>query len=142
MKGGTGRSKNPIRSPAASYSTSTTRNGLTMVPKPCDCRREVHGTHRPSVIRPMMVVMAKEIVPAATRFGCRMIGIEKLTKAEREFVTAIINRLDSGDIKSLGTELLADFIRALTPEVLQRGYRLGDVLCQGDGAQAFNEALR
>ena len=71
-----------------------------------------------------------------------MIDIEKLSKEEREFVTAIVNRLDSGDIKSLGTELLAEFMRALTPEVLQKGYRLGDVLCRGDGAQLFNEALR
>jgi hypothetical protein len=25
--------------------------------------------------------------------------------------------------------------------VFQKGYRLADVLCQGNGAQAFNEAL-
>jgi len=70
-----------------------------------------------------------------------MIDIAKLSKEEREFVTGIINRLDSGDVKNVGTELLADFRRALTAEVLQKGYRLGDVLCQGEGAQAFNEAL-
>ena len=49
--------------------------------------------------------------------------------------------LDSGDIKNVGTELLAEFKTALTPEVFQRGYRLGDVLCQGEGAEAFNQAL-
>ena len=69
------------------------------------------------------------------------IDITKLSKEEREFVTGIINRLDSGDVKNVGTELLAEFMGALTPEVFQRGYRLGDVLCQGDGAQAFNKAL-
>jgi hypothetical protein len=69
------------------------------------------------------------------------IDITKLSKEEREFVTGIINRLDSGEVKNVGTELLAEFMGALTPEVFQRGYRLGDVLCQGDGAQAFNEAL-
>ena len=71
-----------------------------------------------------------------------MLDISKLSKEEREFVTGIINRLDSGEVKNVGTELLAEFRRALTPEVFQYGYRLGDVLCQGDGAQAFNEALR
>lgn len=70
-----------------------------------------------------------------------MIDITKLSKKEQEFVTGIINRLDSGDAKGIGTELLAEFMGALTPEVFQRGYRLGDVLCQGEGAQAFNEAL-
>lgn len=70
-----------------------------------------------------------------------MIDVTKLTKEEREFVTGIINRLDSGDVKNVGTELLAEFKRALTPEVFQKGYRLGDVLCQGDGAEAFNKAL-
>ena len=60
------------------------------------------------------------------------IDVTKLSKEEREFVTGIINRLDSGDAKSIGTELLADFMQALTPEVLQQGYRLGDVLCQGE----------
>lgn len=70
-----------------------------------------------------------------------MIDITKLRKEEREFVTGIINRLDGGDVKTVGTELLAEFRRALTPEVFQRGYRLGDVLCQGEGAQDFNEAL-
>lgn len=70
-----------------------------------------------------------------------MIDITKLSKEEREFVTGIINRLDSGDVKNVGTELLAEFMRALTPDVFQKGYRLGDVLCQGEGARAFNEAL-
>jgi len=70
-----------------------------------------------------------------------VIDITKLSKEEREFVTGIINRLDSGEVKNVGTELLAEFMGALTPEVFQRGYRLGDVLCQGDGAQDFNEAL-
>ena len=70
-----------------------------------------------------------------------MIDVTKLSKEEREFVTGIINRLDSGDIKNLGTELFSEFKAALTQEVLQKGYRLGDVLCQGEGAQAFNEAL-
>jgi hypothetical protein len=32
-------------------------------------------------------------------------------------------------------------VSALTPDVMQKGYRLGDVLCEGDNAQAFNEAL-
>jgi len=70
-----------------------------------------------------------------------MIDITKLSNEEREFVTGIINRLDSGDVKNVGTELLAEFKNALTPEVFQKGYRLGDVLCQGNGAQTFNEAL-
>jgi hypothetical protein len=70
-----------------------------------------------------------------------MIDIAKLSNEEREVVTGIINRLDSGDVRNVGTELLAEFRRALTPEVFQKGYRLGDVLCQGEGAQAFNEAL-
>jgi hypothetical protein len=70
-----------------------------------------------------------------------MVDVTKLSKEEREFVTGIINRLDSGDVKKVGTELLAEFKRALTPEVFQKGYRLGDVLCQGDGAQAFNDVL-
>jgi hypothetical protein len=70
-----------------------------------------------------------------------VIDVTKLSKEEREFVSGIINRLDSGDAKGVGTELVAEFRQALTPEVLQYGYRLGDVLCQGDGARAFNEAL-
>jgi hypothetical protein len=69
------------------------------------------------------------------------VDITELSRDEREFVTGIINRLDSGDVKNVGTELLAEFKRALTPEVFQKGYRLGDVLCQGTGAEAFNEAL-
>jgi hypothetical protein len=69
-----------------------------------------------------------------------VIDVTKLSKEEREFVTGIINRLDSGDVKNLGTELLSEFRAALTPAVFQKGYRLGDVLCQGDGTQAFNEA--
>ena len=70
-----------------------------------------------------------------------MIDITKLSKEEREFVTGIINRLDSGDVKNVGAELLAEFVSALTPEVFQKGYRLGDVLCQGDRAEALNKAL-
>ena len=70
-----------------------------------------------------------------------MIDVTKLAKEERDFVTAIINRLDSGDVKRVGTELLAEFMSALTPEVFQKGYRLGAVLCGGDDAQVFNEAL-
>jgi hypothetical protein len=50
--------------------------------------------------------------------------------------------LDGGDAKGIGTELLAEFVQALTPEVLQYGYRLGDVLCQGDGAQLLTKLLR
>ena len=73
--------------------------------------------------------------------GGRMIDVTKLSKEEREFVTGIINRLDSGDVKNVGAELLAEFVSALTPEVFQKGYRLGDVLCQGDRAEVFNEAL-
>jgi hypothetical protein len=70
-----------------------------------------------------------------------MIDVAKLSKEEREFVTGIINRLDGGDVKNVGAELLAEFVSALTPEIFQKGYRLGDVLCQGKGAHAFNEAL-
>ena len=70
-----------------------------------------------------------------------MIDVMKLSKEESEFVTEIINRLDSGDVKNVGAELLAEFVSALTPEVFQKGYRLGDVLCQGDRAEALNEAL-
>jgi hypothetical protein len=70
-----------------------------------------------------------------------VIDVTKLSKEERQFVTGIINRLDSGDVKNVGTELLAEFVAGLTPEVFQKGYRLGDVLCQGDSAEAFNLAL-
>ena len=70
-----------------------------------------------------------------------MIDVTKLSKEERQFVTGIINRLDSGDVKNVGTELLAEFVAGLTPEVFQKGYRLGDVLCQGDSAEGFNLAL-
>jgi len=69
------------------------------------------------------------------------VDIANLSKEEREFVTGIINRLDSGDVKNVGAELLAEFMNGLTPDVMQRGYRLGDVLCQADLAQALNEAL-
>src|ERR1700758_3351486 len=71
-----------------------------------------------------------------------MIDITKLSKDEREFVVGIINRLDSGDVENLGTELLAEFKTALTPKVQQKGCRLADVLCRGKGAEAFNEAMR
>ena len=70
-----------------------------------------------------------------------MLDLATLSPDERRFVADIINRLDSGDAKGVGTELLAEFRKALTLEVLQYGFRLGDVLCQGEGAQAFNEAL-
>jgi hypothetical protein len=67
--------------------------------------------------------------------------ITKLSKDERDFVTGIINRLDSRDVKNVGTELLAEFMKGLTPEVMQKGYRLGDVLCQAELAPVFNQAL-
>ena len=70
-----------------------------------------------------------------------MIDVTKLSKEERDFVTGIINRLDSGDVKNVGSELLAEFRGALTAEIFQKSYRLGDVLCEGNGAEAFNEAL-
>jgi hypothetical protein len=70
------------------------------------------------------------------------IDVTKLTKEERQFFIDIINRLDSGDVKNVGDELLAEFMKGLTPEVMQKGCRLGDVLCRADLAQAFNEALR
>jgi len=70
-----------------------------------------------------------------------MLDISKLSQEERQFVTGIINRLDAGDAKAVGAELLADFMRALTPEVMQKGYRLGDVLNQADMARAFNAVL-
>jgi hypothetical protein len=70
-----------------------------------------------------------------------MIDFTKLTKEEREFFTGIVNRLGSGDVKSVGTELLAEFVKGLNTEVFQKGYRLGDVLCQGDYAEAFNSFL-
>lgn len=67
-----------------------------------------------------------------------MIDVEKLTKEEREFFIGIINRLDSGDLKTVGTELLAEFVKGLTTEVFQKGYRLGDVLCEGEYAEALD----
>lgn len=73
--------------------------------------------------------------------GGNDIDVTKLTKEERGFVTGIINRLDSGDAKGVGTELRVEFKTALTPRVFQKGYRLGDVLCQGDGAHSFNANL-
>lgn len=71
-----------------------------------------------------------------------MLDLATLSQDERRFVADIINRLDSGDAKGVGTELLADFRKGLTPEVMQYGYRLGDVLCQADLSRAFNEVLR
>jgi hypothetical protein len=71
-----------------------------------------------------------------------MIDISKLNGEERQFVTDILKRLDSGDAKGVGSELLAEFMRGLTPEVMERGYRLGDVLCEAGMAKAFNEVLR
>ena len=44
-------------------------------------------------------------------------------------------------MKNVGTELLAEFVKGLTPEVFQQGYRLRDVLCQGEDAEAVNLAL-
>ena len=41
-----------------------------------------------------------------------MIDVAKLSKEEREFVTGIINRLDGGDVKNVGAELLAEFVSA------------------------------
>jgi len=70
-----------------------------------------------------------------------MIDVTKLTKEEKEFCKGIVNRLGSGDVKSVGTELLAEFVKGLTTEVFQEGYRLADVLCQGDYAEAFNSFL-
>jgi hypothetical protein len=70
-----------------------------------------------------------------------MMDVTRLTKEEREFFTGIVNRLDSGDVKSVGTELLAEFVKGLTTEVFQKGYCLGDVLCQGEYAVAFNSFL-
>jgi len=70
-----------------------------------------------------------------------MIDVTRFRKEERDFVTAIINRLDNGDVKHVGTGLLAEFVQGLTPAVFQEGYRLGDVLCHGDGAETFNQAL-
>ena len=70
-----------------------------------------------------------------------MIDVTKLTEEEREFFTGIVNRLGSGDVKSVGTELLAEFAKGLTTDGFQKGYRLGDVLCQGDYADAFNSFL-
>ena len=43
-----------------------------------------------------------------------MIDVTKLTKEEREFFTGIVNRLGSGDLKSVSTELLAEFVKGLT----------------------------
>jgi hypothetical protein len=37
-----------------------------------------------------------------------MLDVTKLSKEERRFVTGIINRLDSGDAKGIGTELLGE----------------------------------
>jgi len=70
-----------------------------------------------------------------------MFDVDKLTKEERDFFTGIVKRLGSGDVKSVGTELLAEFVKGLTTEVFQKGYRLGDVLCQGEYAEAFNSFL-
>ncbi len=71
-----------------------------------------------------------------------MLDLTKLSQDERRLVTDIIARLDSGDAKGVGADLLADFMKGLTPEVMQYGYRLGDVVCQAGLAKAFNEALK
>jgi len=47
------------------------------------------------------------------------------------------HRLDTGEVRSVGTELLAEFRSALTAEIFQKGYRHGDVLWEGDGALGF-----
>jgi hypothetical protein len=60
------------------------------------------------------------------------VDITELSRDEREFVTGIINRLDSGDVKNVGTELLAEFKRALTPEVFQKG-GVSTLLCKRPG---------
>jgi hypothetical protein len=70
-----------------------------------------------------------------------MLDISKLSAEERQFVTDITNRLDAGEAKTVGAELLAEFMKGLTPDVMQKGYRLGDVLSQAAMAQAFNAAL-
>lgn len=45
----------------------------------------------------------------------------------------------SGDVKSVSTELLAEFVKGLTTEVFQKSLlSLEDVLCQGEYADAFN----
>ena len=69
------------------------------------------------------------------------IDITKLSNDERKFVTGIVGRLDSGDVKNVGTELLAEFAKGLKTEMFQKGYRLRDVLCQGDYAEALNSFL-
>jgi hypothetical protein len=61
-----------------------------------------------------------------------MLDVTKLTEEERGFYAGITKRLGSGDVKSVGTELLAEFVKGLTPEVFQKGYRLADVLCEGE----------
>jgi len=71
-----------------------------------------------------------------------MIDITTLSQDERRLVEDIISRLNSGDAEGVGAELLADFMKGLTPEVMQYGYRLGDVVCQAGLSRAFNEALR
>ena len=73
----------------------------------------------------------------AKKCGLKGAGPLKLCSLGRP----IKNRLYIGDVKNVGTELLAEFVKGLAPIVFQRGYRLGDVLCQGDGAEAFNQAL-
>jgi hypothetical protein len=70
-----------------------------------------------------------------------MLDVTKLTEEERGFYAGITKRLGSGDVKSVGTELLAEFVKGLTPEVFQKGYRLADVLCEGEYAGAFNTFL-
>ncbi len=70
-----------------------------------------------------------------------MIDVNKLSPEECQFVADIVDRLKSGDVKSVGAELLSEFRMALTPDVFQKGYRLGDVLCQADMARAFNALL-
>jgi hypothetical protein len=69
------------------------------------------------------------------------VDVSKLTEEERKFFTGIVDRLNTGDAKGVGTELLQDFVKGLTRDVYEHGYRLGDVLCQGDYAEAVNSFL-
>jgi len=65
----------------------------------------------------------------------------KLTEDELKFVGSIIERIDKGEVKELGNELLRDFQRGLTKEVMAKGCRLGDVLNEADMAPAVNRLL-
>ena len=71
-----------------------------------------------------------------------MLDLTKLSQDERRLVDDITTRLNSGDAEGVGAELLAELMKGLTPEVMQHGYRLGDVVCLAGLSRAFNEALR